>query len=166
MAMNNKGYKLDLAHQTLTMTAAFADAANDPTSAEYKLVRQFLADFPSLKIVKRTHATPTLYNNKDGSKTKRNQFKNLTYKNMEAFIGSVSNSDKYMDAYKTIRAKADIMCHNPYAIVRKWFVEQFPKYRTDPLFYIDNEPELVDFSVFKAAKEIEDGGVKKDVSSF
>ena len=164
MKKKNAGYKLDLATQTLTITSDFADAANDPANAEYKLVQQFLADFPSLKIVKRTHTSPTHYDNKDGSRTKNNQFKNLTYKNMESFISALPDSDKYMDAYKRVRDTAELMCPSPYAIVRKWFVEQFPKYRTDPLFYLDNEPELINFSVFKAFKKMEEEG--KDASSF
>ena len=70
MTKKTNGYKLDLANQTLTMTAAFEAAANDPNSDEYALVRQLLNDFPKLKLVRKTHKTPTRYKNSDGSFTR------------------------------------------------------------------------------------------------
>ena len=155
MEKKNNGYKLDLANQTLTITSDFAEAANDIESDEYKLVKQFLADFPHLRIVHRTHGSPKHYNNMDGSKTKRNQFKNLTYKNMEAFMALLPDSEKYLKEYTRIKACAKVMSNSAYAVTRKWFAKQFPEYRTSPLFYLDNPPEIIDFDVLLEAQKIE-----------
>ena len=155
MTKKTAGYKLDLATQTLTLTSAFADATNDPTSDEYKLVRTLLADFPQLSIVKKTHTSPKYYKNKDGSKTKNNQFKNLTYENIEAFMALLPNSEKYLKEYNRIKACAEVMSNSTYAVVRKWFAKQFPDYKTNPVFYLDNPPEITDFQVLLEAQKIE-----------
>ena len=146
MSKNTFGYKLDLAAQTLTLTAAFAEAANDPTSAEYELVQQFKNDFPRLIIKRQTHRKPKKYKNKNGTITKCNQFKNLTYERMERFMGALPNSAEYLEAYYALREKAEAMCPSPYSAVSQWFMKQFPKFRTNPLFYIENEAEIIDFA--------------------
>ncbi len=147
MITTKKDYKLDLAKQTLTITAAFAEAANNPDSKEYRLVRQLQHDFPGLTIERKTHATPKKYKNKFGVITEHNQFKNLTYDRMERFMCALPNSTEYLETYYTVREKADEMClAAPYAAVRAWFEKQFPKYRENPLFYIENEPEIIDFA--------------------
>ncbi len=150
MATKMKGYKLDLAHQTLTLTAAFADAANNPGSAEYKLVRQFLHDFPNLEIVNRTRTSPTSYKGKgqDGKRTSYYPTKNLSYERMERFMNALDNSQKYLDEYHKLREKAEAICLSPYAPVAQWFMAQFPKFREEPLFYLDTEklPDVISFS--------------------
>lgn len=76
---SRRSYKLDITTSTLTVSASFADAMNDPTSKEYQLVRQFKHDFPRLQIVRKTHKTPSRYHNKDGSITTRDKRKGLSY---------------------------------------------------------------------------------------
>lgn len=44
-------FKFDVVAQTLTITAKFAEAMNNPESKEYKLVQKFRADFPALVII-------------------------------------------------------------------------------------------------------------------
>ena len=146
--MKKNGYTLDLVRNTLTLTASFADAMNDPTSKEYELVRQFQHDFPQLVIVRKSHKTPTRYKNSDGSITRRNKHNGLTYERMERFILAVSPKDDtdYLEAFYTVREKAEEMCASPYAVVSAWFMKQFPKFRTNPLDYMDNQPEIIDFS--------------------
>lgn len=151
-----KSYKFDIVSQTLTMTAAFAEAASDPTSAEYKLVRKFQRDFPNLRIDRKTHTTPTRYRNNDGSITARNKHNGLTYERMERFIVAMSPKDDtdYLEAFYDVRDKAEKMCASPYSTVSKWFMRQFPKFRTNPLFYIDHQPDIIDFSeVLERAKK-------------
>ena len=145
---SRRGYTLDLAHQTLTLSASFADAMNDPTSAEYQLVRQFKHDFPRLTIVRKTHKTPTRYHNSDGSITTRNKHNGLTYERMERFILALPPKDDtdYLEAFYDAREKAEAMCASPYDAVSKWFMKQFPKFRSNPLFYIDHQPDIIDFS--------------------
>lgn len=51
-------YNVDFAKMTITITADFAKKMNDPTSGEYQTISQFLKDFPTMKVVNRTHRTP------------------------------------------------------------------------------------------------------------
>ena len=139
-------YKFDITKQALTISASFDEAMNDPTSEEYQLVRQFKHDFPRLTIVRKTHKTPTRYHNSDGS----------TYERMERFILALSPKDDtdYLEAFYTVRKMAEAMCASPYAVVSEWFMKQFPMYRTNPLFYIDHQPDIIDFSaVLEKAKK-------------
>ena len=52
-------YNVDFAKMTITITADFAKKMNDPTSREYQTISQFLRDFPTMKIINRTHRTPS-----------------------------------------------------------------------------------------------------------
>ena len=140
-------YKFDITAQTLTLSAAFADAMNDPESAEYALVCKFQRDFPALRIVRKTHATPTRYKNSDGSVTTRNKHNGLTYERMERFMSALGDDGvDYLEAYFTLREKAETMCASPYAAVSAWFMKQFPKFRSNPLFSLDERPAIIDFS--------------------
>ena len=153
-----KTYSFDAVKMTLTLSAAFADAANDPNSDEYNLVRRIQSDFPNVRIVRKTHATPTRYHNKDGSITTRNKRCGLTYERMERFMSALDDAGvDYLEAFYDLRDKAEAMCASPYAVVSEWFMRQFPKFRTDPLFYLGKEANIVDFSPIlkRAAKKPE-----------
>jgi hypothetical protein len=136
-------YKFDVVSQTLTVTAKFAKMMNDPQSDEYKLVQQFRKDFPNLTIAKKTHKSATSYTTKSGEKFNCNQFKNLTYDRMEKFISALPKNEGYLREYLFVKNFASAIQHNGYALVRKWFVAQFPEFRKNPLFYLYNTPELV-----------------------
>lgn len=158
--MKKNAYVIDFAAQTLTLTAAFADAANNPESEEYALLCQVQRDFPNLRIVRKTHATPTRYRNSDGTTTARNKHDGLTYERMERFVKALPNGEVYVDAYNNVREKAEAMCASPYAAVSGWFMEQFPDYRKAPLNYLRNQPKVIDFSAIlenaKAKPPVED----------
>ena len=144
--MKMNGYKFDITKQTLTLSASFAAAMNNPASEEYALVRQFQHDFPNLRIVRKTHKSPA----------KPNKHSGLTYERMERFIIALSPKDDtdYLEAFYTVREMAEAMCASPYAVVSAWFMRQFPKFRTNPLFYIDHKPDVIDFSaVLEEAKK-------------
>lgn len=134
--------------RTLTITAKFAEKMNNPENKEYKLVVQFQENFPDLQIAKRTHRTPTRYTTKSGETYKRNQFKDLTYERMEKFISILPQNEAYLTEYNIVKALASTSKHNGYPLVRKWFVEQFPEFRKNPLFYLYNSPELVSSAAF------------------
>lgn len=140
------GYNLDFATQTLTLSAKFADAANNPGSKEYRLVRQFQHDFPNLTVIRKTHATPTRYHNSDGSITACQKNKKLTYERMERFMNALPDGAEYLAAYWELREKADDMCASPYSAVSAWFMKQFPQFRSNPLFYLDNKPKVIPYS--------------------
>ena len=141
-------YKVDFVANTITITAAFAKAMNDPTSAEYKIIAQIRKDFPEMEIIRKTHKTPTKYQTKTGEKFNCNQFKNLTYKNMEGFINGLPNSKDYLPAYNFLKNCGGLPQTSRYTAVRKWFVAQFPEFRKNPLFYLYNEVKVVDIAPF------------------
>ena len=116
---------------------------NDTTSDEYKLVQRFRKDFPNLTIAKKTHKSATSYTTKSGEKFNCNQFMNLTYDRMEKFISALPKNEGYLREYLFVKNFASAIQHNGYALVRKWFVAQFPEFRKNPLFYLYNTPELV-----------------------
>ena len=136
-------FSFDVVSQTLTITAKFDKMMNDTKSDEYKLVQRFRKDFPNLTIAKKTHKSATSYTTKSGEKFNCNQFKNLTYDRMEKFISALPKNEGYLREYLFVKNFASAIQHNGYALVRKWFVAQFPEFRKNPLFYLYNPPELV-----------------------
>ena len=136
-------FSFDVVSQTLTITAKFDKMMNDTKSDEYKLVQRFRKDFPNLTIAKKTHKSATSYTTKSGEKFNCNQFKNLTYDRMEKFISALPKNEGYLREYLFVKNFASAIQHNGYALVRKWFVAQFPEFRKNPLFYLYNTPELV-----------------------
>lgn len=136
-------YKIDFAANTITITADFAKAMNDPTSAEYQIVAQVRKDFPEMRIIRKTHKTPSKYQTKTGEKFNCNQFKNLTYKNMETFIMGLPAAEAYMEEYLFLKNYAAEVQTNGYTIIRRWFVAQFPEFRKNPLAYLTNQPDVV-----------------------
>ena len=151
-----KGYKLDIPNKTLTLTAAFCKAMNDPQSKEFKLYRQFVSDIPGLLVRQKSHNTPVKYRNSNGTVTKRNQFKGITYEHMDFFLNMLpdnENSKQIKDNYHTLRENAKGVCNSPYAAVGKWFLAQFPKYKTNPLSYLKEAVNPIDISSFLEAKD-------------
>lgn len=74
-----QAYKVDFTTRTITITAEFERAMSNPEAKEYTIIRQLCADFPGMRIIKRTHRTPTHYTSKSGEKSACNPYKNLTY---------------------------------------------------------------------------------------
>ena len=136
-------YKIDFAANTITITADFAKAMNNPASAEYQIVAQVRKDFPEMRIIRKTHKTPSKYQTKTGEKFNCNQFKNLTYKNMETFIMGLPAAEAYMEEYLFLKNYAAEVQTNGYTIIRRWFVAQFPDFRKNPLAYLTNQPDVV-----------------------
>lgn len=147
-------YKVDFVANTITITAAFAKAMNDPTSAEYKIIAQIRKDFPEMEIIRKTHKTPSKYQTKTGEKFNCNQFKNLTFDNMKAFIEGLPNSEKFMKSYNFLRYCGSLPLTSRYTAVRRWFVAQFPEFRKNPIFYLYNEVKVIEATpFFQQAKE-------------
>lgn len=137
-------YKVDFVANTITITAAFAKAMNDPTSAEYKIIAQIRKDFPEMEIIRKTHVSPKKCVSKSTGETfKCNQFKNLTYKNMETFIMGLPAAEAYMEEYLFLKNYAAEVQTNGYTIIRRWFVAQFPDFRKNPLTYLTTQPDVV-----------------------
>lgn len=159
-----KNYKVDFTNNTITITADFAKAMNDPSSMEYKTITTILKDFPNMEIVHRTHKTPTEYTSKStGKKTRCNQFKNLTYDKMKGFIKALPNHEKHLAAFNFLRYYGSLPQTSRYTVVRKWFVAQFPEFRENPLFYLYNEVDIINIAPYldEAKKDVIDLNEKK-----
>lgn len=146
-------FSMDFVSATLTITAKFAKAMADPKSEEYALVCRYRADFPNLTIRKKTHKIPTHYRTNSGEIYGCNPNKNLTYERMERFMDGLPQKEQYRREYDFIKDYASIVQHNGYAVVRRWFVAQFPDFRKNPLLYLHNTPELVPASTILEAEE-------------
>lgn len=149
-------FKIDFTTTTLIITKAFAEKAENPNSEEYQLLMKFQADFPNLKIVRKTHKAPSKYHAKSGEVYNCNQYKNLSYKNMERFINALpegESKEKVLESFNFIRNNAGGVQTSTYKLVRDWFVKQFPLYRKDPLFYIQNKLEVIDYKSFLEQEE-------------
>lgn len=145
-----KNYNLNIVSKTLTITKDFEEALIDHESEEYRIYAQLMADFPNLQVVRRTHKTPTKYKTKSGEVFRnRNQFKNLTYERMEAFI-KVFRDKKLENDYKTVKifAEASSKNGNGYKVVRNWFLDTFSEYRTNPAHYLNNGYNIAPISDF------------------
>lgn len=140
-----KKYKLNVVSKTLTISKGFADAIANPTDEceEYKLYTRLMEEIPGLTVVRKSHRTPTSYTSSSGEKFSCNQFKNLKYENMERFMAALPDNEVYLEQYSFLRYSAACVQTNRYALVRDWFIAQFPEFRKNPLFYLYNKPEIV-----------------------
>jgi len=138
-----KRYTFNPVAKTLVITAAFAKAMQNIESEEYALYTQLMADIPNLKVIRETHKTPSKYHTKSGETFNCNQFKNLTYKNMETFIMGLPAAETYMKEYLSLKNHAAEVQTNGYTIIRRWFVTQFPDFRKNPLTYLNTQPAVV-----------------------
>jgi len=137
-------YTFNPVAKTLVITSAFAKALQDIESDEYALYTQLMTDIPGLSVVRKTHASPKKCVSKSTGETfKCNQFKNLTYKNMETFIMGLPAAEAYMEEYLFLKNYAAEVQTNGYTIIRRWFVAQFPDFRKNPLTYLTTQPDVV-----------------------
>lgn len=148
-----KQYSFNPVTATLTITKEFSQKMIEVGSDERNLYLQLKADFPNIKIVKRTHKRPSQYVNKNGEVSRSNQFKNLKYENMEKFMKALSRSEEYIKEYEFLKNIASCLQYNGYKLVREWFEEQFPYYRTNPLFYAFNDVEVLSAKEFAKKRE-------------
>ena len=139
----NKGYIVDFVRKTITITAEFEKAMRSPDDDAYKTIQQLCADFPGMRIVRRTHRTPSRYVSKQGVVSKCNPYKNLTYARMEQFLFALPNSTAYLKQYDFLKTYASGIQTNGYSTVREWFIAQFPLYRKNPLFYLTETPKII-----------------------
>lgn len=149
-------YKIDFANMTMTITKEFADKASNPKTAEYRIMTKFQKDFPNLKILRKTHRKPKKYHTNSGEEYSCNPYKNLTYENMEKFMKALPEGDSKIEivkAYYFLRFQVSSIQTNAYKIVRNWFIQQFPLYRKNPLFYLNNDVDVIDIQEYLSGQE-------------
>ena len=116
-------YKIDFAANTITLTKAFEEAAANMESAEYRMLLQLRADFPTMQIIRKTRRAP---------KT-ANPNRNLTYANMERYMSVFKNAAELLEQFKIVKTMSKGQ-PNAYNYVKGWFVKQFPDYKALPDF--------------------------------
>lgn len=148
-------YKLDVVRKTLIITEGFSRKIKKAEGDEYNLYLRLMNEIPGLTVVRQTHKRPDKYKTKSGEEFNCNQFKNLSYTNMERFMSGLPHCDVYFAEYDFIREYATKIQTNGYALVRRWFIAQFPHFRKNPLFYVYNTPAVVPASdvIQEAAEE-------------
>ena len=137
--MKTRDYLYNPCDNTITITKAFAEKLQNPNSEESKIYRAIKADNPTIVTVQRTHKT------KSGHV---NQNKRLTYDNMVAFMELLPNAEEYLTAFNNLLRCANLVCLSPYTAVRNWFMDQFPLYRRDPLFYLTNVISVIPYDKY------------------
>lgn len=137
-------FKFDAANKTLIITEGYSKKLQDMESEEFKHYTALMSAIPNLNIVRKTHKSPSKCVAKStGEVFNCNQFKNLKYENMERFMDALPGAEAYRKEYDFIKDYAARIQTNGYKLVRMWFVEQFPHFRKNPLFYVYNTPTLV-----------------------
>ncbi len=136
-------YRIDFIAKKIIITSKFQKQMKNLTSSEYKLYKQFRAELPDFTFEARTHKTPTKYETKKNGTVKCNQYKNLTYANMVHFMEGLPDSERYLTEFTFIREYESPIQTSRYTLIRKWFEEQFPLYRTKPWTYLITQPEVV-----------------------
>ena len=58
------------------------------------------------------------------------------------------NKEKVIESYNFLRYNANSIQTSPYKTVRDWFIQQFPLYRKNPLFYLTNEIKVINITPF------------------
>lgn len=112
------GYKLDFSTNTLYLNYKFCQAAGIYGSAEQKLLKDIMASFPDMKIVR--------YSGRNCKSPHTN--KHLTYKNMEAYISCFQNSNELLAKFNLAK-ELSVTTASPYKYVSDWFKAQFPDYK-------------------------------------
>lgn len=123
------------------VTKAFEKKARVFGTEEYELWKAYRADFPTAKMVtKEIRKNPS-----------KRTYKNLTYKNMEAFILLQDNRESLLAEFKRQKELAKIQ-ENPYRAVLAWFLSEFTDYDSYKRFFVEKTTEEpVPFSEIRKA---------------
>lgn len=127
-------YNYDVQTNTLTMSPAFTKQASRYGTPEYNLLMQLRHDYPGLKV--------------EVEASKKTTHGGLSFEQMENHIQHCKDADKRICAFEKVKelSKSQV---NPYAYVKKWFMENYANYSETP--ELDDE----NFVVVKTKKEAE-----------
>ena len=127
----SNSYSFDHITNTLTVTAAFLKKAGILNSAEYKIIKDFRADNPDMKIVK-------------AESSKKNVKHHIKMAQMVQFITVWDSKNKttYLDQYETVKALSKIQA-SPYKYVEVWFQKTFPNWQNQVDFNNDGTMSFV-----------------------
>ena len=104
---------------TAQVTKAFEKKACIFGTDEFKLWREYLKIYPKAKMT-----TKSIKKNPD-RKTNRN----LTYQNMEKFLGTLPEAEKLLNQFEVIKTRSCTQNY-PYRFVLEWFEEKVSGYES------------------------------------
>ena len=110
-------YKINFTTNTITISKSFALAASDPSKPEFETLSKLQAAYPGMRIVHKTHRSPS----------KANANKGLTYERMEGYINLHENAAELLVTFEAVK-KIAAQQKNPYLFTKGWFMQQFPSY--------------------------------------
>ena len=112
-----KEYKINFTANTVTISKSFALSASDPSKPEFETLSKLQAAYPGMRIVHKTHRSPS----------KANANKGLTYERMERYINLHENAAELLIKFKAVKEIAAKQ-KNPYLFTKGWFMQQFRDY--------------------------------------
>ena len=127
-------YNYDVQTNTLTMSPAFAKQASRYGTPEYNLLMQLRHDYPGLKV--------------EVEASRKTNHGGLSFEQMENHIHHCKDANKRICVFEKVKALSKSQA-NPYAYVKKWFMENYANYSETP--ELDDE----NFVVVKTKKEVE-----------
>ena len=125
---NVTGYSYDITTNTLTVTADFAKKASQLNTPEYRIVKQYRAEFPGIAIQRKTNSAS-------------HSSKGIKYADMERYMRNCRSAERYLFVFGKVRELSKGQ-PNPYKYVRTWFDNLFPHYSEQPV--IDGEGFIVE----------------------
>ena len=125
---NVTGYSYDITTNTLTVTADFAKKASQLNTPEYRVVKQYRAEFPGIAIQRKTNSAS-------------HSSKGIKYADMERYMRNCRSAERYLFVFGKVRELSKGQ-PNPYKYVRTWFDNLFPHYSEQPV--IDGEGFIVE----------------------
>ena len=144
-ALHSNGYYLDVANNTLYMTAPFEKKSNIYGTQEYKLVCEIMSQYPNVQI----------------SIQKKSRKHTLSYDLMKEFISIMPDSEKMLKEFERVQ----LMSHaysSAYKYVENWFFKKYPHYGE---FMVKGENDEVKWDVVALYKKAEEEKKKTDAAS-
>ena len=112
------------------VTKAFQKKANIFGTDEFKLWREYKAEFPNAKMITKS------INKNPNRKTNRN----LIYLNMEKFLGTLPEAEKLLNQFEVIKTRSCTQNY-PYRFVLEWFEDKVSGYESYGSFIQEVEEE-------------------------
>lgn len=144
-ALRSNGYYLDVANNTLYMTAPFEKKSNIYGTQEYKLVCEIMSQYPNVQI----------------SIQKKSRKHTLSYDMMKEFISIMPDSETMLKEFERVQ----LMSHaysSAYKYVENWFFKKYPHYGE---FMVKGENDEVKWDVVALYKKAEEEKKKADAAS-
>ena len=127
-----KNYEVDFIESKIIVSKKFYQAAKTINTPEYKTLVQLRTENPGFAVELRT------IQKKEGKKS----YRNLTYENMRKFIlTSEGEQSEILKEYDRVLALSKTQA-GPYAYVKTWFLNKYPKYNEQFEEKAETKPNL------------------------